>query len=392
MTVASIVPKRILMTADTVGGVWTYAMELCRALGVRGIEIALATMGAPLSRSQRSEVASHWNVKVFESDYKLEWMNDAWDDVDSAGEWLLELEDQFQPDLVHLNQFSFGALPWRIPKVVVGHSCVLSWWRATKGCDAPAEWNEYRTRVLEGLALADFLIAPSRAMLNALEEFYGPFAASAVIPNGRSFSKCHFRSKRNFVLGAGRLWDEAKNIASLARGAADLPWPVCLAGENRDFSGRETQHAPIRYLGHLSPAKMQAWFERAPIFCAPVRYEPFGLSILEAALAGCALVLGDIPSLRENWNAAALFVPPDDSNALKRALRKLITSPGLRRELSTKAREIAARFTPARMAEGYLDIYANVLARFYSANAAAALLASRKEPGLALSKGTSCAS
>ncbi len=32
----------------------------------------------------------------------------------------------------------------------------------------------------------------------------------------------------------------------------------------------------------------------------PARYEPFGLSVLEAALSGCALVLGDIPSLRES--------------------------------------------------------------------------------------------
>lgn len=38
-------PQRILMTADTVGGVWTYALELAQALDSRGIQIALATMG-----------------------------------------------------------------------------------------------------------------------------------------------------------------------------------------------------------------------------------------------------------------------------------------------------------------------------------------------------------
>ena len=42
-------PRRILMTADPIGGVWTYAMELARQFGRLEIDIALATMGAPLS-------------------------------------------------------------------------------------------------------------------------------------------------------------------------------------------------------------------------------------------------------------------------------------------------------------------------------------------------------
>src|SRR4051812_20299734 len=88
-------PKKILMTADTLGGVWTYALELSRALGDRGIEIGLATMGAPLTKMQRSEVRSLPNVTVFESSYKLEWMPDPWTDVECAGQWLLDLEDQF---------------------------------------------------------------------------------------------------------------------------------------------------------------------------------------------------------------------------------------------------------------------------------------------------------
>ena len=40
------ITRRILMTADTIGGVWTYALEFARALGPHGIEVTLATMGA----------------------------------------------------------------------------------------------------------------------------------------------------------------------------------------------------------------------------------------------------------------------------------------------------------------------------------------------------------
>jgi len=387
MTHSLTLPKRILMTADTVGGVWTYAMELCRALGDRGIEIALATMGAPLKHCQRAGAASLWNVRVFESDYKLEWMNEPWHDVDCAGEWLLELEDQFEPDVVHLNQYSFGALPWRAPKIVAGHSCVLSWWRATKGCEAPAEWNTYRERVIEGLALADFVIAPSKAMLASLQEHYGPFGASASIANGRSFSRRRAGRKLELVLGAGRLWDEAKNVAALAETAPNLPWPIYLAGENCAPDGVKTNHSQTHYLGHQSPAEMQLWFGRAAIFAAPARYEPFGLSILEAALAGCALVLGDIPSLRENWDDAALFVPPDNTVALEAAIQKLIAEPDLRQSLASGSHDIAATLTPERMAENYLAVYSEVLAKAQLDSSVINWQAAASK----ISKGASCA-
>ena len=67
--------------------------------------------------------------------------------------------------------------------------------------------------------------------------------------------------------------------------------------------------------------------ETAPftaIYASPARYEPFGLGVLEAALSSCALVLGDSPTLREPWSDAALFVPPDDHDALLTALADVV--------------------------------------------------------------------
>ena len=225
------VPERILMTADTVGGVWTYAVDLARELGRRDVTIALATMGAPPGASQRAELRRLPNVELCESGFKLEWMNDPWDDVERAGDWLLGLEDRFRPDIIHLNGFCHGALPWRAPRIVVGHSCVLSWWRAVKGVEAPAEWKHYRDAVIEGLQLANLVVAPSGAMLAELSRYYGPFAASAVVPNGRFLPIHSGRPKHDFILAAGRLWDEAKNTSALSAIAPRLPWPVYLAGE-----------------------------------------------------------------------------------------------------------------------------------------------------------------
>ncbi len=83
---------KILLTTDTVGGVWTYAVDLARGLAPFGVKIAIATMGTPISHSQREQLTSLENVTAFESDYKLEWMDEPWRDVDSAGQWLLAIE------------------------------------------------------------------------------------------------------------------------------------------------------------------------------------------------------------------------------------------------------------------------------------------------------------
>jgi glycosyltransferase involved in cell wall biosynthesis len=113
-------------------------------------------------------------------------------------------------------------------------------------------------------------------------------------------------------------------------------------------------------LGFLAPHELARWYARASIYVLPARYEPFGYSALEAALAGCALVLGDIPSLREIWGSAATFVPPDDSLALRQSLQKLIERPALRREMAKRANSRARQFTPDRMASAYVDVYESV--------------------------------
>src|SRR5690242_16489765 len=126
-------PQRILMTADTVGGVWTYALELTRALQPHGVDVQLALMGPPLTNAQRAEAAEIPNLSLFKSNYKLEWMPGCWSDVKRAGDWLLHLANRLSPDVIHLNGYAHASLPWQSPTLVVGHSCVFSWWQAVRG-------------------------------------------------------------------------------------------------------------------------------------------------------------------------------------------------------------------------------------------------------------------
>jgi glycosyltransferase involved in cell wall biosynthesis len=215
---------------------------------------------------------------------------------------------------------------------------------------------------MSGLAAADAVVAPSRAMLDAVDREYGSGSYSYVIPNGCGATPAPaFRAKEPMVLAAGRAWDEAKNVAALCDVASRVDWPVVVAGDTRPPDGRQCERLTVRTLGRLPSGEMANWYRRAAIYALPARYEPFGLSVLEAAAAGCALVLGDIPSLRENWNGAALFVPPDDRGALERALRRLIADPFVRGRLARQARKRAARFTTDRMSRCYLRVYEDIV-------------------------------
>lgn len=335
----SLPPKRILMTADTIGGVWTYALDLISALEMHGVEVVLATMGAPLSSDQRRNSARLDNLEIRESAFKLEWMEDPWGDVQKAGNWLLDLEQETAPDLIHLNGYAHGSLPWRAPKIIVGHSCVLSWWTAVKGCVAPPDWTRYASAVRKGLRAADGVVAPTHAMLDCLNEHYGPISGARVIPNGRVMKKFSPGQKKRIVLCAGRLWDEAKNVRAACAIAPESPWPVYIAGEKTHPDGRSDCYKGVHWLGHLSENELALWMSQAAVYLLPAKYEPFGLSVLEAALSGCALVLGDIPSLRENWEGAALFVDPSDPRAIGRTVQLLAESEELRNRLGAKARE-----------------------------------------------------
>ena len=357
------VPQHVLMTSDAVGGVWTYAMELCRGLTQRGCRVTLANFGPYASHQQQAEVASIPNLRMLQRALRLEWMDDAWDDVAKAGEWLLELEQDLKPEIIHLNGYCHGALPWRAPTVIVGHSCVCSWWQHVKGECIPERHSRYRGAVAEGLRAAHLVITPTGAMLSDLREQYGDGWEGQVIPNGRDPHGFHRQPKEPLIFSCGRLWDEAKNIQVLDRAAASVPWPVYVAGSVQHPSGRTFQSESLHTLGVLPLPAMTDWYSRAAIYAAPARYEPFGLSVLEAALSGCALVLANIATFRELWNGAALFVEPDNVAAWAKALTDLAESPAMRKELSDAAWRRAGTFSTERMVDGYLLAYEDVLNR-----------------------------
>jgi glycogen synthase len=355
--------RRVLLTADPIGGVWPFALELTAALHADGVEVILAILGGRVGSAQRREAELAGAAALHEGPWRLEWMTDPWADVRAAGEWLLDLERYTAPDVVHLNQLAFGTLPWHAPAVVTVHSCVLSWWQAVHGIDAPEAWARYRRTVTASLRGVPVVLAPSRAMLRAAERLYGPFRSGHVIPNARDRRRFTPARKEELILAAGRCWDEAKNLAALARVAPALPWPVYVAGDSCHPDDGPRPLPNVQALGALAPRQLAWWLGRAAVFAHPARYEPFGLAVLEAALSDCALVLGDIESLRELWQGAALFVDPLDVDHLRRTLRRVTLDAEFRRALAAAASGRAACFNPRQFGAAYQEAYRLALAR-----------------------------
>lgn len=355
--------KRVLMTTDTVGGVWNYSLDLIKGLGDFSIDVELATMGRELTSYQRDLANQIPNLRIHESTFRLEWMDDPWSDIDSAGLWLKNLERKLKPDLIHFNNFCHANLDFgNRPKLTVVHSDVLSWWRSVYGTEIPKSWKNYKTRVKKGLQASDTVVAPTLTMLESAIHDYGPFSRSLVIPNARSQMQDlndSFQKKEPFIFVAGRVWDEAKNIQLIEEIAPFVKWPIYIAGQCEYYQSSHSSN--VHFLGEQSVEQISNYLARASIYALPAKYEPFGLSVLEAAMNKCALVLGDIPSLNENWNKAAIFINPHRPENAIQEINKLILDSRKRERFAYLAHERSENFNLHQMATSYLHEYYKLL-------------------------------
>jgi glycogen synthase len=339
----------ILMTTDAVGGVWQYSIDLSASLAARGAQVTLATLGPPPSSSQKQQAAQVSRLKLIESDFALEWMPNRWQEVDASAHWLLQLASELRPDVIHLNGYSNAALGWGRPVLVTAHSCVYSWWHAVHDCAPGDEWLEYHRRVHDGLARAHVIVAPSGWMAAELEREYGIDRSKVEIVH--NFSRAHFdpAEKRPLILAAGRVWDKAKNLGMLEEIAPKLDWAMRIAGSST------TTHAGLPH------SELLLQMQQAAILAHPALYEPFGLTILEAARARCCLVLSDIPSLRELWDGAAVFLDAQDSNAWLSELNALAHDSARRLSLADRAHRHASKYDTEASVGKYLRLYNSLL-------------------------------
>jgi len=351
--------RRILLTGDAARGVWRYGLELARGLAERGVQPVLALLGQSPDAERLREARQIPGLRVIVTGLPTEASLTNEGELREAGAALAGLALRVRADSVHLHTPALAAeVPWAMPVVVTTHSDIGTWWGAVHREPLPAEIAWRIAAVGRGLAEADAVIAPSRSYAQALARLYRPGRPISVVHKGCTPLSLPPLPRCQAVLTAGRLWDEGENIALLDRAAANLDAPVLAAGPVAGPNGAMAELAHLSTLGPLAEPALAAAMAQASVFVAPARYAPFGLPVLEAAQAGMALALADIPGFRELWGGVALFFHPEDPAGLGDALNRLLAHPAAP---GARARRHASRYNPDGMVEGTLAIHRQVV-------------------------------
>ncbi len=363
---------RLLLTADAVGGVWTWALDLAAAAIARGYRVRLLILGPRPSPERKRQAAAIIGLELVETDLPLEWTAANPAEVLEASARLTDLVAAHEPDLVHLSNPALAAEgPWPMPLVETLHSCVATWWAALhRDLAMPDDLRWRQELVGRGLARARTVTVPSLSFAQAASAVY-PDIVFEVVKNGRHANGFAPTGRpRARVLAAGRLWDEAKNMATLDAAAARLTLPVEAAGPVEGPNGARIELPHLRLLGELGAGAMRQKLARTAVYVSPARFEPFGLGVLEAAQVGCALLLSDIPVHRELWDGAAQFFEAEDAASLARAIEALMDDPAWVERLGGAARSRAERYGVDGMAAGMIGLYERFLAPSWAPDAA----------------------
>jgi glycosyltransferase involved in cell wall biosynthesis len=358
-------PSHVFMTADAVGGVWTYAVDLAAGLAEHGVRTTLAVLGPAPDAQQREAAGGVPGLNLIHADLPLEWLALSGAVVEAAGAVVAAMANNSGADVVHLNTPALGSEGgFTAPVVAAAHSDIATWWRAVKHGPMPDDFSWRAALTARGYKHAQAIIAPSAAFAEATRDAYGLPEAPLTVHNGRSHAPGEPAPElADRIFTAGRLWDEGKGMAVLDRAAGRIGSLVCAAGPLSGPHGQSVRFNSLRALGRVDEAEVARRLAERPVFVSPSLYEPFGLAVLEAAQAGCPLVLSDIPSFRELWGGAAVFTPPGDDAALADTLQKLMLEPEPRRELGAAAFERSHRYTLEAAVTRMLEIYGDLLAR-----------------------------
>jgi glycosyltransferase involved in cell wall biosynthesis len=353
---------RILITADPVEGTWQYSLDLAHGLFRLGHQTVLVPTGPAPTAEQVAAAAAVPGLRLFDSGLEADGTGATAAAMGRAADRIAALAAETEADIVQLNTPAFAALAdFGRPVVAVVHSCIASRWEAVEGTRLPAEFGWRVELVARGLRSAAAVVAPTSAFGASVQRHYGLAAAPRTVHHGRSPVAVPNGVPHDFVFTSGRLWDEGKNVGMLDAAAGRIGVPVRAAGPLAGPNGARVLFDNIHCLGTLGEEELGRWLSARPVFVSAALHEPFGLAVLEAASAGCALVLSDIPSFRELWEEVAVFVDPRDEDGFARAIGNLVGDDFERAVLGRAARERAARYTPDAMAAQMASLYRSLL-------------------------------
>ncbi len=173
-----------------------------------------------------------------------------------------------------------------------------------------------------------------------------------------------------FIVSAGRIVRHRNALQALQalEQLGDKAIKLVLLGKSTDYYDEVKNYAAqhkmsnqITHISRASAADLPAIYHLALACVMPSRYESFAMPIIEAQCCGTPVVAATGSCMEEVGGDGALYVSPDDINALADALGRVISDNALRNQLIERGKVNAQRFTRQAMADAIIACYEQAL-------------------------------
>lgn len=186
-------------------------------------------------------------------------------------------------------------------------------------------------RILQGAAC---LLPNSESEYRRLLTDYGIEKDYVVVPNGIDPVLFPVRSagNRSIVLCVSRI-EGRKNQLNLIKAMNGVGLPLYLVGRPAHNQRRyyrqclQSADGNVHFTGYVSHEELLDYYARARVHVLPSWFETTGLSSLEAAFAGCNVVVGDRGDVREYFQNDAWYCEPSDPASIREAVLEAYHSP-----------------------------------------------------------------
>lgn len=289
----------------------------------------------------------------------------------------------YAPDLYHglSHELPLGIDKFQGPTVVTMHDCIFRHF--------PRQFSTFDRWIFHwkwqfAVKHADRMIAISQSTADDLIQFYNaPAKKIAIIPLSANpiFSRNVGRASITGILDQLQLVDQPycifignhhprKNLRlvlkTYQRYGRSLPHLLVVGNAQKMVEEMVDDEKVLRKI-HLLTYRVDdkalvGLLQAAEALLYPSLYEGFGLPVLEAMMAGTAVITCRHSSLKEVAGDAALFVDPHSPAQLSRQILALQKEPGLKTELIEKGRRQASHFTAEKQSEATLNVYGELLA------------------------------
>lgn len=186
-----------------------------------------------------------------------------------------------------------------------------------------------------------------------------------LIPNGVDISafEASKKTKPPEIVFLGRLDEPRKGLDIFLDAVAGITQPVRVtvigAGEHRRLSPLSP---PVDFVGRVSDARKAEILGRAAIYVAPnTGSESFGIVLVEAMAAQCAVVASDLEAFRAVCGSAGHYFPTGNTVALRKELNHLLANPQECTEAGEKGRRQAEQFDWSHVSRKIMAVYDTVV-------------------------------